>query len=140
MRLRVNQVCVLVFVDAARVDHADEAAGHREGPHLAARHPPAHIEWEAQQPQAKEQCATMPLGSLITHKVLNNNLPFLNSHTGPPVCVCVELQDVSQPPDALESCQHVDDVTNRGALDREASPGHGGGAAPLVGGDVVVLN
>lgn len=44
MGLRVHQVRVLVFVDATRVDHADEAAGHREGPHFAARHPPAHIE------------------------------------------------------------------------------------------------
>lgn len=55
MGLRVNQVGVLVFVDATRVHHADEAAGHREGPHLAARHPPAHINREERHLEATEQ-------------------------------------------------------------------------------------
>lgn len=40
MGLRVYEVQVVIFIDAARVDHADQAAGDRKGAHLAAGDPP----------------------------------------------------------------------------------------------------
>lgn len=40
MGLRVYEVQVFIFIDAARVNHADQAAGDRKGAHLAAGDPP----------------------------------------------------------------------------------------------------